>query len=138
MVMETLEKPLSTKVKVIKEEDCLLTLSIELPKDEVAQELESVFQHIQARASLPGFRVGKAPIDMVRKHFADKARQTVLENLVSRASTQVIRERKIEAIDTPRVDKLEYDLGKSLLFHLTVEKDPVIKVKDYKGIKVHR
>src|SRR5260221_11175104 len=129
--MDTLEKPLSTKIKVIKEEDCLVTLSIELPKDEVAHELESVFQKIQSRASLPGFRVGKAPIDMVRKNFADRARQTVLENLVSRASTQVIKERKIEAIDTPRVEKLEYDLGKSLLFHLTVEKDPVLKEKDY-------
>jgi len=136
--METLEKPLSTKIKVIKEEDCLVTLSIELPKDEVAQELESVYQHIQSRASLPGFRVGKAPIDMVRKNFADKARQTVLENLISRASTQVIRERKIEAINTPQVEKLEYDLGKPLIFHLSVEKDPVIKVKDYKGIKVNR
>jgi len=111
---------------------------LELPEDEVAQELESVYQRIQSRASLPGFRVGKAPLEMVRKNFADKARQTVLENLVSRASTQVIRERKIEAIDTPRVEKLEYDLGKSLLFHLTVEKDPVIKVKDYKGIKVNK
>ncbi len=136
--METLEKPLSTKVKVIKEEDCLVTLSIELPKDEVAQELETVFQQIQSRASLPGFRVGKAPIDLVRKNFADRARQTVLENLVSRASSQVLRERKLEVVDTPRVEKLEYDFGKPLLFHLRVEKDPVVKAKDYKGIKVNR
>src|SRR5580698_3297659 len=108
--METLEKPLSTKVKVIKEEDCVVMLSVELPKDEVAQELETVYQQIQSRASLPGFRVGKAPIDMVRKNFAEKARQSLLENLISRASSQVIRERKIEAIDTPRIEKLEYDL----------------------------
>jgi trigger factor len=136
--METLEKPLSTKVKVIKEEDCLVTLSIELPKDEVAQELESTFQRIQSRASLPGFRTGKAPLDMVKKNFADKARQMVLENLVSRASTQVIRERKLEAIDTPRVEKLEYDFGKPLVFHLSIEKDPIVKAKEYKGIKVNK
>lgn len=136
--METLEKPLTTKVKVIKEEDCLVTLSVELPKDEVAQELETVFRQIQTRASMPGFRTGKAPAELVRKNFADKARQMVLENLVSRASTQVIRERKLEAIDTPRVEKLEYDIGKTLLFHLRVEKDPVVKAKDYKGIKVNR
>ena len=137
--METLEKQLTTKVKVIKEEDCLVTLSIELPKDEVAKELETVFQHIQSRASLPAFAWGgKAPIDMVRKNFADKARQTTLENLVSRASTQVIRERKLEVIDTPRVEKLDYDFGKPLLFHLRIEKDPVVKAKDYKGIKVNR
>src|SRR5882724_5750710 len=136
--METLEKPLATKVKVIKEEDCLLTLSVELPKDVVAQELEAVFQRIQGRAALPGFRTGKAPSDMVRKNFADKARQMLLEELISRASTQIIRERKLEVIDTPRVEKLEYDSGKPLLFHLRVEKDPVIKAKDYKGIKVER
>jgi len=136
--METLEKPLTTKVKVIKEEDCLVTLSVELPKDEVALELEAVFQKIQSRASLPGFRTGKAPADLVRKNFADKARQMVLENLVSRASAQVIRERKLETIDTPRVEKLDYEIGKALLFHLRVEKDPVVKAKDYKGIKVNR
>src|ERR1700687_1506970 len=136
--METLEKPLPTKVKVIKEEDCLVMLSVELPKEEVAQELESVYQRIQSRASLPGFRVGKAPMDLVRKNFADKARQALLEDLVRRASTQVIRERKLEVIDTPRVEKLDYDIGKPLLFHLRVEKDPVVKVRDYKGVKVNR
>ncbi len=136
--METLEKPLTTKVKIIKEEECVITLSVELPKEEVAQELEHVFQKIQSRASLPGFRVGKAPLELVRKSFADRARQSMLEDLISRASTQVIREKKLEAIDTPRVEKLEYDLGKPLLFHLRVEKDPVVKVKDYKGIKVNK
>jgi trigger factor len=136
--METLEKPLTTKVKVLKEEECLVTLSIELPKDAVAEELESVYQRIQSRASLPGFRTGKAPLELVRKNFSEKARQTLLEELVSRASTQVIRERKLEVIDTPRVEKLEYDLGKPLLFQLRIEKDPIVKAKDYKGIKVNR
>ncbi len=134
--METMEKPLNTKVKILKEEECIVTLSVELPKDEVAKELENVFQKIQARASLPGFRVGKAPLDLVRRNFADKARQSMLEDLISRASTQVIREKKLEVIDTPRVEKLEYDLGKPLVFHLRVEKDPVLKAKDYKGIKL--
>src|SRR5439155_25384865 len=118
-MMETLEKPLLTKVKVIKEEDCLLTLSIELPKEQVAEELENVFQRIQSRATLPGFRVGKFPIDMLRKNFGDNARQTVLEDLVSGASTQVIKERKLDDIDTPRVEKLEHDFSKPLLFHLS-------------------
>src|SRR5262249_34993400 len=96
------------------------------------------FQRIQTRASLPGFRAGKAPLDLVRKHFADRARQSMLEDVISRASSQVIREKKLEAIDTPRIEKLEYDLGKPLLFHLRVEKDPVVKVRDYKGIKINK
>jgi len=136
--METLEKPLSPKVKVVKEEDCEITFSIEIPKDEVARETEAVYQNIQSRASLPGFRTGKVPMDLIRRNFADRAKQSVAENLIGRAAAQVIRERKLQTIDTPQVEKLEFEFDKPLSFHMKVEKDPDIKAKDYKGIKVNR
>src|SRR3989338_1082466 len=134
--METLEKPLSVKVKVLKEESCELTLSVELPAEEVARETESVFRDIQARASLPGFRTGKEPLDLVRKNFAQRARQTVLENLIGRGAAQVLRERKLQTIDAPKVEKIGFEPGKPLLFQMKVEKDPDLKVKDYKGLKI--
>jgi trigger factor len=136
--METLEKQLATKVKVLKEESCEVTLSIELSKEDVAEETESVFKSIQARAVLPGFRAGKAPIAMVKQNFADRARQTVLENLIARAATQVLKEKKIQSINTPKVEKIEFEIGKPLVFHMKIEKDPEVKAKDYKGIKVTR
>jgi len=135
--METLEQ-LSTKVKVLKEEPCEVTLSIELAKDDVAKETDSVFKSIQQRAVVPGFRAGKAPIDMVKQSFADRARQTVLENLIARAATQVMRDKKIQSIDTPKVEKIDFEFGKPLVFVMRVEKDPEVKAKDYKGIKVNR
>jgi trigger factor len=134
--METIEKPLSLKVKVVKEEPCELTFSVELPKEEVQKETDQVFQNIQSRASLPGFRTGKAPMDLVRQNFSDRARQTVLENLIGRGAGQVLREKKIETLDTPRIEKINFEPGKPLSFQMKVEKDPDIKVKDYKGLKV--
>ena len=131
--METLEKPLNAKVKVLKEEDCEITYSVELPKDDVQKETEDVYKSIQSRASLPGFRVGKAPLEMVKKNFADRAKQQVLENLIGRAASQVIREKKLQMIDQPKVEKIEFDFEKPLVFHMKVERDPDIKVKDYKG-----
>jgi trigger factor len=136
--MDTMEKALPTKVKVVKEEPCEITFSVELPKEEVARETEAVYQNIQSRASLPGFRTGKAPLELIKRNFADKARQTVIENLIGKAASQVIRERKLSTIDSPRVEKLEFDLDKPLSFQMKVEKDPEIKAKDYKGIKVSR
>jgi len=136
--METIEKPLPTKTKVLKEEPCEITFSVEIPKEEVIRETDSVFQQIQTRASLPGFRTGKAPMELVRKNFTERARQSVLENLVSRAAGQVLRDRKLQTIDTPRVEKIEFELGKPLSFQMKIEKDPEVKAKDYKGIKVTR
>src|SRR3982750_843556 len=122
--METIEKPLSVKVKVVKEEACEITFAIELPKDEVDKETEAVFQNIQSRASLPGFRTGKAPIDLVRKNFSDRARQTVLENLIGRSAAQVLRERKLQTLDTPQIESISFEPGKPLVFQMKVEKDP--------------
>jgi len=134
--METLEQTLDAKVKVVKEESCEVTLSIELSKQDVIKETEAVFKSIQARAVLPGFRSGKAPLQMVKENFADRARQHVVENLISRAAGQVMREKKIQAIDTPKVEKLEFDFEKPLVFQMKVEKDPDVKAKNYKGLKV--
>jgi trigger factor len=133
--METMEKPMTLKVKVLKEEPCEMTFSVDIPKEEVEKETESVFQNIQSRASLPGFRTGKAPIDLVRKNFAQRAQQTVLENLIGRSAAQVLRDRKLQTLDTPRVEKIKFEPGKPLSFEMKVEKDPDLKVKDYKSIK---
>jgi len=136
--METIEKPLAAKVKVVKEEPCEVTFSVELGKDAVTRETDAVYQSIQSRAALPGFRTGKAPMELIRRNFSDRARQTVLENLVTKAATQVIRDRKLQTIDTPKIEKIEFDFDKPLSFHMKVEKDPEIKLKEYKGIKVNR
>jgi len=136
--METLEQTLDTKVKVIKEESCEVTYSVEVSRKDTAQEAELVFKNIQSRAVLPGFRTGKAPLDIVKKNFADRARQHVIENLISRAAMQVMKEKKIQAIDTPKVDKLEFEFDKPLVFQMKIEKDPDIKAKNYKGLKVTR
>lgn len=136
MAMDTIEKPMTVKTKVLKQEACEISFSIEVPRDEVAKETESVFRDIQSRAALPGFRTGRAPLELVKQQFADRAQRAVLENLIGKAAGQVIRERKLSAIDTPKVEKIDFDLGKPLVFEMKVERDPEVKAKDYKGLKV--
>ena len=67
---------------------------------------------ISRPAHFPGFRTGKAPLDLVKKNFSNRANQTVLENLVGRGAAQVIRERKLETIDTPKIEKITFEPGK--------------------------
>ena len=57
------------KIKVVSEEGCLHTLSVELPAAKVKEKIEAAFKDVQGQAKLPGFRPGKAPIEMVRENF---------------------------------------------------------------------
>ena len=39
--------------------------------------LEEVARRLQRRASLPGFRKGRVPLEMVRQHYAEAVEQVV-------------------------------------------------------------
>ena len=54
------------------------TLDIEIPVEEVERRLGEVARQLQRRASLPGFRKGRVPLEMVRQHYAEAVEQEFL------------------------------------------------------------
>ncbi len=65
-------------------EGCKHSLEITIPAAEVEKETERAVAEIQAKARLPGFRPGKAPLSIVKTRFAGDIRQEVIEKLVPR------------------------------------------------------
>ena len=60
------------------------TLEIEVPKETVDEEFEAAYRTYKTQAKIPGFRKGKAPLEMVKRRFKDAIRKDVLETLVPR------------------------------------------------------
>ncbi|HMZ27455.1 MAG TPA: trigger factor family protein, partial [Elusimicrobiota bacterium] len=56
------------KVKVKDRKNCAVLLAVEVPADQVRKATEDSFRRVQSRAKLPGFRPGKAPMEMVKKN----------------------------------------------------------------------
>ena len=114
------------------------TLDIEIPVVEVDRRLEEVARRLQRRASLPGFRKGRVPLEMVRQHYAEAVEQEFLETFVPRFATEAIDEAKLLPVVTPLVRNLSFGPGKPLTFEAVVEVRPEVEAKDYKGIRVPR
>jgi trigger factor len=114
------------------------TLDIEVPVEEVDRRLEEVARQLQRRASLPGFRKGRVPLDMVRQQFADAVEQEFLESFVPRITGEAIEQSKLTPIVTPVVRNLRFTPGQPLRFEAVVEVRPEVEAKDYLGIPVRR
>ncbi|HVP15014.1 MAG TPA: trigger factor [Terriglobales bacterium] len=114
------------------------TLDIEVPVDEVDRRLEEVARQIQHRASLPGFRRGRVPLEMVRHHFAEAVEQEFLESFVPRITNEAIDQARLTPVVPPVVRNLRFGPGQPLRFEAVVEVRPEVEVKDYKGIRVKR
>ena len=113
-------------------------LDIEVPADEVDRRLDEVARQIQRRASLPGFRTGKVPIDMVRQHFADRVEQQFLEDFVPQVTGEAVDQARLNPVVPPLVRGLRFTPGQPLRFEALVDVRPEIEARDYRGIALAR
>jgi trigger factor len=112
------------------------TLDIEIPVAEVEARLEEIARRVQRRASLPGFRKGKVPLDMVRTQFAQHVEQDFLDEFVPRVTQDAIAEAKLDPVVPPTVRNLRFTPGAPLTFEAVVDVRPEVEAKSYKGLVV--
>src|SRR5262245_50032759 len=103
------------------------TLDIEIPADEVERRLEEVSRQIQRRATLPGFRKGRVPLDLVRQHFADSVEQEFLETLVPRVTNDAVDQARLSPVVPPLVRNLRFTPGQPLRFEAVVDVRPEVE-----------
>ena len=126
------------KSKKVKEEGCVVTLSLELPAEEVEQETQNALVRAQSRARIPGFRQGKAPLDVVKQHFSGHAREEALDALIRKHVPAAIEAEKLRVVETPTVSDVKWKPGEPLTLEVQVEVAPAPTAKDYLKIPVIR
>ncbi len=124
------------KFQVNKEKDWKRTLEIEVEKEKVEKEYEQAYQEIKRKSKVPGFRPGKAPMDIVKSRFKDAASQDVMKNLIPQAYQDAIKEANLVPISEPVLKEIELKPGLPLKFKAEIEVLPQIDVKDYRGLAV--
>ena len=114
------------------------TLEIEVPTEEVEGRLDQVAQSIRRRASMPGFRPGKVPLDLVRQHFAATVEQQFLEEFVPQVTSEAVDQARLTPAVPPLVRNLRFTPGQPMKFEAIVDVRPEIEAKNYRGIPVQR
>ncbi|MCG2711335.1 MAG: trigger factor [Candidatus Omnitrophica bacterium] len=126
------------KVKVKESAKCQKTLEIEVPKQVVQEEFIQCYKELKKTAQIPGFRKGKAPQEVLEKHFSDKANDKVLTNVLNDAYHEAIKKENIQPVSMPDISDVNFTKDEKLTFKAKVDIRPKITLKDYKGIKVKK
>jgi trigger factor len=114
------------------------TLDIEVPAADVERGLEEVARQVQRRASLPGFRKGRVPLDMVRVQYAAAVEQEYLEASLPRLTGKAVDDAKLQPAVPPMVRNLRFSPGQPLQFEAVVDVRPEVEAKDYRGLPITR
>lgn len=95
------------------------------------------------RATVPGFRRGNAPLDVVRLRFRDEIRNDVLQDVVPPALAEALQEHDLQPLSEPalhveNIETVKVNGSEPVSFHVHVEIMPEIAVPAYTGLELTR
>jgi trigger factor len=112
-------------------------MQIEVEPAAVALELAKAVSKVSKKAQIPGFRPGKAPRDVVERHYGEDLKTEVLQQLVSEAYQKAMQEHDFVAVTMPQIsDVSELNKDKTLTFTASVEVRPKIELGEYTGVEI--
>ena len=117
---------------------CRKLLRVELDAKSVDEIFDAITRDYQKQASLPGFRPGKAPRDMVIKKYDAEIQGEAKRKLIGDAYRKALDEKKISAIGYPDIEEIQFGRGQDLQFAATIETAPEFQLPEYKGLAVNR
>jgi trigger factor len=117
---------------------CKKLLRVEVDAKSVDEIFDSITKDYQKQASLPGFRPGKAPRDMVAKKYEADIKDDAKRKLIGENYRKALEEKKISVIGYPDIEEIQFERGQNLQFAATIETAPEFQLPQYKGLSVKR
>jgi len=114
------------------------TVKVEIPQDVVDAEIDRLARDYSRKARIPGFRPGKAPTRVIKQRFKDQILHDVAHDLIPRAVDDALRERGVEAVDTPDVRDVTIEEGRPLTFTASFDTVPSFEPGDLSTISLRR
>ena len=121
--------------KTEKANEVKLEITIEAEKFENA--MKKVYFQNAKYFNIPGFRKGKAPMNIVEKYYgAQIFYEDAFNEVATEAYDEALAENKIEAVSRPEVDIIQMEKGKDVIFTAVVQTKPDVELGKYKGVEI--
>ena len=126
-------------VKVENLEKSMAKITVEVDSAEFDKAIDSAYKKNKGRFSLPGFRKGHAPKQMIEKMYGPQVFfEEALNIILDKTYPDAVKESKLDVVSRPEIGVDQIGAGKNLIYTATVAVRPEVKLGEYKGVTVEK
>ena len=126
-------------LQVEKLEKNMAKLTIEVSPEELEGALQHAYLKNRKQITIPGFRKGKVPRQMIEKMYGPSFfYEDAVNELIPSAYEKAVDECELELVSRPEVSIVQIEKGKPFIFTAEVAVKPEVELGQYKGIEVEK
>ena len=117
-------------------------LEIEVPAEDINEALQDAYKTLRGYASLPGFRKGRVPLNLLKSRFPEYINNEVVRQVVYPAFEDALYNKRLIPLTQPTFDppleKMEATENQPLTFTATVSVKPSFEIPEYSDIEIDK
>lgn len=102
-------------------------MTVQIPADQIDQQVQSKLQQLTHTVRMDGFRPGKVPLSVVKKRYESQVRQETAGELIASSYEEALQQENLKPAGEPNIDQLENAAGQELKYVATFEVFPDIE-----------
>ncbi len=135
------KKPeLKLAVDVKETSACERHVTVTIPREDIERYFQSQFDDLAPKAEVPGFRIGKAPRQLLENKFRKQVSDQVKGSLLMDSLTQVSENEDFSAISEPELDFEQVNIPEEgdMTYEFDIEVRPEFEMPKWKGLELER
>jgi trigger factor len=126
-------------VKFEKIETNVVKLEITVEADKFKEAVKKAYQKNGKKFNVPGFRKGKAPMNIITKMYGEGVfYEDALNICYEDTYPEAAKEHDLHPVDYPELDVVQIGQGKDLIYTAKVTVMPEVELGEYKGVEVKK
>ncbi len=124
-------------LQVEKLEKNMAKLTVEVSAEDLEKAIEKAYQKQKKQISIPGFRKGKVPRQMVERMYGKGVfYEDAANELIPDAYDKALEECGEDIVSSPKIEVTQIEAGRPFVFTATVALNPDVELAVYKVVKI--